>query len=814
MLVKVTMIICQRIKVLLILLACQCSACALLETGSGNKPTSTGLIATPASYYSTGKARYLGTKYKDNLDRLAARIARNSTTAELQFANNISSVGGIGFFTHSATKTADERYLEVVLATPETFETKGEYSEKVNRLFSRYGQELLGMLAGDTQIYQDKELSGYGLNLTWRNAVTEPSSDRVTLARAIIYFQKDRVSKFLQRQLSQQDLLSDAVIFAMEEDGPLNLVSYQPRESTADFRPAIREDNLTAGTSQVNSSSLPSRQVAKAPQQNEPKKEPAKSVSQESRARGAANAPVPIAERPEVEGPPAALHKDPVQVSRPADSAADQIALTERPANMSPVATVPEVKSKPIVAPQLTSTPAVEPSLEVQQSEGQINEAVKERAPAVKTAASAEAASDAPVVQPTKVAPKTEPTKETEKVAQPVLASNPSPEVKTKTIEKIKKQESVPAPAPVAPLPASGSTVEEVTTAPVPAVAGLENRQPVIDRAAAPLMPALQQSENETKTDASATTSEPQPSNTREAAHPRADLVAPAAAKVGSLRETKHADSPAAPLPAAKTAMTVITPERAKPIEVKRTEATSGRAAAEKLPDTAAAAKIEPPAPEVAKVPSQVEVPTAPAVHTTAPEPVVLRRIEPLKSEIATRSEVKSEAVPAARLTTGKTREVVPARKVETPTPAAVAKVEPQTTKPGSMPPVTATFPENAVGKNAPEQLALLRKPPEPAIEKKSLTRQAPRSLEGFIIQIAFNDKEKAQGWAEKMAQRGYAVSVTEAGAEGALRVRLGNFAVRDEAERQLRNFKQEGMSGIIINLPLAFRPEARVSVP
>ena len=770
---------------------------------------STGLIATPASYYSTGKARYLGTKYKDNLDRLAARIARNSTTAELQFANNISSVGGIGFFTHSATKTADERYLEVVLATPETFEAKGEYSEKVNRLFSRYGQELLGVLAGDTQIYQDKELSGYGLNLTWR-AVAEPSSNRVTLARAIIYFQKDRVFKFLQRQLSQQDLLRDAVIFAMEEDGPLNLVSYQPRESTADFRPAIREDNLTDGTSQASSSLLPSSQVAKVAQQNEPQKAPAESVSRESGARAAANAPVLVAEKPEVKAPPAALNKDPVQGSRPADSAADQIALTERPARMSPVAAVPEVKSEPIVAPQVSPTPAVEPSLEVQKSEGQINEAVKEWAPGVKTRASVKSASDVPVVPPRKVVPKTEPTKEeTEKVAQPVLALKPSAD--EKTVEKIKEQESVSAPA-VAPLLASGATVESaVPMAPVPEVARLENRQPVLERAAPPHVPAPWESENTTQTNAFATTSEPQSAEAWEAGHPRTDLIAPATAKVNSLRETKRADPAAASLPAAKTVTNVITPEPAKSLEVKRAEATSGRAAAEKLPDSAAAAKIEPLAREVAKVPSQVEAPTASAVHTAAPEPAVLPRIEP---EIAMRPEVKSEAVPAARLTTEKAAEVAPARKVETATPAAVAKVEPQTTKPPSVPSVVPTFPENAVGKNAPEQLALLRKPPEPAIEKKSLTRQAPRSLEGFIIQIAFNDKEKAQGWAEKMAQRGYAVSVTEAGAEGALRVRLGNFTVRDEAERQLRNFKQEGMSGIIINLPLAFRPEARVSVP
>jgi len=40
--------------------------------------------------------------------------------------------------------------------------------------------------------------------------------------------------------------------------------------------------------------------------------------------------------------------------------------------------------------------------------------------------------------------------------------------------------------------------------------------------------------------------------------------------------------------------------------------------------------------------------------------------------------------------------------------------------------------------------------------------------------------------------------------------VRIGNFGVRDEAERQLRTLRQEGLSGIIISLPQAYRPEAR----
>jgi hypothetical protein len=58
-----------------------------------------GLITTPPTYYTTPKARYLGEKYRANLDRLLERIVRNPKTASLQFANNIASVGGIGFFT-------------------------------------------------------------------------------------------------------------------------------------------------------------------------------------------------------------------------------------------------------------------------------------------------------------------------------------------------------------------------------------------------------------------------------------------------------------------------------------------------------------------------------------------------------------------------------------------------------------------------------------------------------------------------------------------------------------------------------------------
>ncbi|HSK29799.1 MAG TPA: hypothetical protein VLA17_07530, partial [Candidatus Limnocylindria bacterium] len=47
--------------------------CALMESQPPKNPSRSGLIATPPSYYSTAKARYLGTKYKDNLDRIIER---------------------------------------------------------------------------------------------------------------------------------------------------------------------------------------------------------------------------------------------------------------------------------------------------------------------------------------------------------------------------------------------------------------------------------------------------------------------------------------------------------------------------------------------------------------------------------------------------------------------------------------------------------------------------------------------------------------------------------------------------------------------
>jgi hypothetical protein len=42
----------------------------------------------------------------------------------------------------------------------------------------------------------------------------------------------------------------------------------------------------------------------------------------------------------------------------------------------------------------------------------------------------------------------------------------------------------------------------------------------------------------------------------------------------------------------------------------------------------------------------------------------------------------------------------------------------------------------------------------------------------------------------------------------------VGNFALREEADRQLRSLRQDGLSGIVINLPQAYHPDVRSSSP
>jgi len=804
----------RKISVVLVSLSCLFFGCTMQDSGSVKKPAPSGLISTPVSYYSTAKAKYLAAKYKENLDRIIEQVVRNPKTAPLQFANNIASVGGIGFFTHSATKTADERYLEVVLATPETFETKGDYSEKVQRLFSLYGFDLLRILSGDGELYQDGELAGYGLNLAWRNVVADPAGNRVILARAIIYLPKDKVRTYLKSEIKQNELLADAVIFGEEEDRPLTLVSYRPQDTQPDVRPAIREDNLTVTADSKPSQVAPSANSKLSPGLTNQLTETAKAES--AKANDSAVEPIPSIEAELTkQEPQVVLSLEPLKNEESKSSELALVGGDKSPSITSAATTDPKgrLQSSRSATEKITESKVSTPNRPDKKTETKqpTNSRAKTSDSAMERQAAATTLKSSVLPEPTVNTLIEEPQN---KLAETVESSVVAPPTKVSSFEKakipvaeipvaqVKPQMETPKPSelnekagePVNVLPAKNTSVpsrNEMDTILIPQMVTKNDS-------------ARETSARETRTISKAG-AQPLTTSKNEAVTSESAASKPAAEKTASVRETAKAqietakpkpEPTTAPATAVQKSLDVTAHELVSNTATKSSTEKVSTNTAEKtaLPAVAAKPMVERSVPDKKNTPSDAE--TAPSKARPLQESVSL----------SPRPEPAQKAAPEAMVRQQKQDQ---AEQVEARTAAKPAEVSSAQTK---TTPSAAAAPEASQKKQAPEQLALLRKPADVIVENKP-AMHALKPLEGFVIQIAFNDKDKAQHWAEGMERRGFTVSITETGTEGALRVRLGNFVVRDDAERQLRSFKQEGMNGIIINLPQGFQP-ARSSVP
>ena len=804
----------RKISVVLVSLSCLFFGCTMQDSGSVKKPAPSGLISTPVSYYSTAKAKYLAAKYKENLDRIIEQVVRNPKTAPLQFANNIASVGGIGFFTHSATKTADERYLEVVLATPETFETKGDYSEKVQRLFSLYGFDLLRILSGDGELYQDGELAGYGLNLAWRNVVADPAGNRVILARAIIYLPKDKVRTYLKSEIKQNELLADAVIFGEEEDRPLTLVSYRPQDTQPDVRPAIREDNLTVTADSKPSQVAPSANSKLSPGLTNQLTETAKTES--AKANDSAVEPIPSIEAELTkQEPQVVLSLEPLKNEESKSSELALVGGDKSPSITSAATTDPKgrLQSSRSATEKITESKVSTPNRPDKKTETKqpTNSRAKTSDSAMERQAAATTLKSSVLPEPTVNTLIEEPQN---KLPETVESSVVAPPTKVSSFEKakipvaeipvaqVKPQMETPKPSelnekagePVNVLPAKNTSVpsrNEMDTILIPQMVTKNDS-------------ARETSARETRTISKAG-AQPLTTSKNEAVTSESAASKPAAEKTASVRETAKAqietakpkpEPTTAPATAVEKSLDVTAREPVSNTATKSSTEKVSTNTAEKtaLPAVAAKPMVERSVPDKKNTPSDAE--TAPSKARPLQESVSL----------SPRPEPAQKAAPEAMVRQQKQDQ---AEQVEAQTAAKPAEISSAQTK---TTPSAAAAPEASQKKQAPEQLALLRKPADVIVENKPAMR-ALKPLEGFVIQIAFNDKDKAQHWAEGMERRGYTVSITETGTEGALRVRLGNFVVRDDAERQLRSFKQEGMSGIIINLPQGFQP-VRSSVP
>jgi hypothetical protein len=199
-----------------------------------------GIALTPPEhytlYYSTQKARALGESYSENLDRLLERVTQ-SPIGKMQFANAIVSMS-LGFFTHSASRPPDERYLEAILAMPDILEEEEDVNATVSRLFAQYGREILAVLASDTTIADDPKVAGYGINFSWRNMLKTPSGPRMSMREAVIYVPKKKSERFLNRQIEHDELLGTSAIFVRQGEKAAQQVLYSPPSS----QPSISQD--------------------------------------------------------------------------------------------------------------------------------------------------------------------------------------------------------------------------------------------------------------------------------------------------------------------------------------------------------------------------------------------------------------------------------------------------------------------------------------------------------------------------------------------------------------------------------------------
>lgn len=574
-----------RLRLVLALTVWLVAGCALQDRGR-NKYGAVGLIVTPASHYSTQKARNLGDKYRENLNLLVERLIASPNTRNLRLANNIASAGGIGFFTHSAVKIPDERYLEVVFDTGERLEKNGDHSEKVARVFSLHGKEILMILTSDIDIYNEKELAGYGLNFTWRTVGTESANER-----AVVYLSKEKVKAFVNEDMSLNGLLADAVIFAAEKEGQVNLVSFHAPKPTPDIRAPIREQVLVP---ELPKSRLSSKLVLK-PEVSGDQSEntnpnstgPSGWVSkQEGRA-------LPTGESSRFESPPA------VSVEVGAGGVPDQKSGRSNAAEPQPITRMSPAHSEQMLF------------------------------------------SDGRGMKP----------KTTPKETKPVLQS------------RTKDEYQVTSGPHVKPSPKKENIELSVgLTASKPSVSSRESR-----------------------------------ANEDSQPHLNRDFVtSPPAEALPSI--SKESDS----------------------------ENTVGNSTeVESSKESVKNGNVE-------------SLDTARFAPSTSEENLV----EPLRQE--------------------------------------------------------ASFAHN-------DDIKRIR-------ETKSAL--IPKALEGYIIQMAFNNRSEAQRWGDIFQQRGYAVSMTESGTAELLRVRIGNFRIRDDAERELKGLRKDGLTGIILNFPIAYRPEVHSSLP
>ena len=756
--------------------------CSLRDEGD-RKGSSAGLIVTPVASYSTFKARNLAQKYKDNLERLVVEVVRNPTTAKLQFANNIVSTGGIGFFTHSASQSGDERYLELILAVPEVFEEGMGLARKIDRLMSQYGGELCGVLLKESAIYADPEVAGYGLNFFWRSAAQSGGNPQIVFERAVLYLKKDEARRFLDQKLTRDALLSGAIIFATRGDNPPQQIAYAGSAPSSLSSPAARQEKpaeaaVAALNTEIKEKDLSSEKEKKVEQKEQ------KAASQTKAAKNAEMARAPRSEtrtKQPVESKPAAVQDRPAK-ERPPDVSGKPASIgTEGKADQSATKAadreLAEVKST-LKDPASTRASGETSSPASQSAAESVIASAKKPAPA----SSAEK-STAPLPSPG-------PTGEVKQ--QPLITKEATPQPKAAPVEQ--PQIASPAKVPIKDKPEKMSTEAKAPS---------EAPQSKTDQASAklaerrtPEAKAELKDTGSTKAFSEANSLKTQSTSESGIASAKKPAPPPTAEKRATYdaepaREVKQPTS--LPKDASSASKQVPLQSKAVPAEQTQTAAPSKEATKEKAEKARVEAK-----PQTESAP----VKEAKAAPRQTPEQA---RAEVKLSEPTARKDLtpKAEPIQEATLRKDLPQEV---RKPGAPGSGA-GREEPQLPK-DSLAKTEAVPPKREAVKERAEPVIPETKAQPDRAAREKVTEEAGKgqlalkSVEGYVIQISFPHKTDAQRWSEVLSREGYTTSITSIGEGESVRLRVGSFPSQALANNLLARLKKDGLNGFVVQVP------------
>jgi cell division protein FtsN len=109
---------------------------------------------------------------------------------------------------------------------------------------------------------------------------------------------------------------------------------------------------------------------------------------------------------------------------------------------------------------------------------------------------------------------------------------------------------------------------------------------------------------------------------------------------------------------------------------------------------------------------------------------------------------------------------------------------------------------EEAKEKTQPE--VVLKKRVPAAVEEKQPAVELPKvqATHGYLVQISFSNREKAQRWSELLTQEGYSTSMSMIMGNRLVRLRIGAFPSSAEAQGLLKKLRKQGLTGFIVQAP------------